>query len=151
MFEVQGAAQLRETALRLRAAGQIELKNAMYRNIRAATIPAKEAVKRSELARLPKRGGLNTYVASSKLSTRTLIGPKTAGVVLRQTKPPKHDLRAMNRGQLRHPLFGNRDHWYSQQIPSGWFERPLIALAPVVRAGCQVAMDETAAAAGFHL
>ena len=32
--------------------------------------------------------------------------------------------RYMNRGQWRHPLWGNRDHWYPQQVHKGWFDEP---------------------------
>lgn len=140
---------LRDMVLRLRAAGEVELKKQMAAKIRLATLPARQAVTREELAVLPKHGGLNQWVAASKPTTRILTGPKTAGVVIRQVKKG-HDYRALNRGRLRHPLFGNRNHWYTQQIPAGWFERPLYALAPAVQAGCVAAMHETASLAGFH-
>lgn len=31
------------------------------------------------------------------------------------------DYQALNRGRLRHPLFGNRKFWYNQPIPAGFF------------------------------
>ncbi len=31
------------------------------------------------------------------------------------------DLRSLDRGRLRHPLFGNREHWYNESVPRGWW------------------------------
>lgn len=34
-------------------------------------------------------------------------------------------IRATNKGQVRHPVFGNRTNWTSQTFtPKGWFDRP---------------------------
>lgn len=156
MPAVEGGAQLRAVALRLRAAGQLELKRAMYRNLRAATLPAREAVQASERAALPKRGGLNEWVASTPVSHRTLIGPKTAGVRIVQSKKGRakpHDLKKANdTGVIRHPVYrrpGRKQAWVDQTIPSGWFDRPLLALQPAAAARMQAAMHETSRVAGF--
>lgn len=121
----------------------------MYARIRAATLPARQAVQAEERSVLPRRGGFNEWIASARPSHSTLIGPRSAGVVIRQRRKG-HDFYSLNRGRLRHPLYGNREHWYDQTIPAGWFERPLTAMAPEVRAACQIAMHDTAIAAGFH-
>lgn len=31
------------------------------------------------------------------------------------------DLQSLDRGRLRHPLFGNRGHWYDQPVRRGWW------------------------------
>ena len=44
--------------------------------------------------------------------------------------------RLLNRGLgVRHPLFGNRDHWYTTPVPAarGWFDDTLTREAPAVR------------------
>jgi hypothetical protein len=33
----------------------------------------------------------------------------------------KIDLQSLDRGRLRHPLFGNRRYWYMQAVRPGWF------------------------------
>lgn len=35
------------------------------------------------------------------------------------------DLRSLDQGRLRHPLFGNRGHWYQQKVPKGWWTKSL--------------------------
>lgn len=139
---------LREVSLRLRAAGNIELKKQMGSKIRLATLPARQAVRAEEQKVLPKKGGLNNFVAKSPLGTSIMVGAKTAGVKITQ-RGRGHNISAMNKGHLRHPLFGDMNNWYSQSIPTGWWDRPLLAMAPVVRESLLVAMRETAAAAGF--
>ena len=42
------------------------------------------------------------------------------------------DLKALNRGRLRHPLFGNRKHWYEQSIPPGMWDDAILKVAPTV-------------------
>lgn len=156
---VEGGAQLREVALRLKLAGDVELKKAMYRNLRAATEPARKAVVAEERAVLPKRGGLNEWVAETKVGHRTLIGARTAGITLVQSRKGRtrpHDLRKMNEGHLRHPVYADPSKsrrqwtWVEQDIPSGWWDRPLLASRPIVLAACLHAMHETSRAAGFR-
>lgn len=35
------------------------------------------------------------------------------------------DLWSLDRGRLRHPLFGNRRHWYQQSVKPGWWSQSL--------------------------
>ena len=35
------------------------------------------------------------------------------------------DLRALDQGRLRHPLFGNRQFWYQQRVTKGWWTKHL--------------------------
>lgn len=39
---------------------------------------------------------------------------------------------ALNAGQLRHPLYGNRNHWFNQAVPPGFVDRPVSRLGPAV-------------------
>lgn len=149
MERVEGGAELREVAIRLKAAGDVELWKTLQRNIRVATAPARPAIRAEARATLPKRGGLNEWVAGSSITTGILTGRHTAGVKVTVRKR-SHNARMIDRGVVRHPLFGNRDHWYTTQVQPGFASRPLNALRPAVAAACMVAMRETAAAAGFH-
>ena len=35
----------------------------------------------------------------------------------------KHDLNAINRGTLRHPLYGNRRVWVAQSVEAGTYDK----------------------------
>ena len=35
------------------------------------------------------------------------------------------DLQRLDDGRLRHPLFGDRGHWYSQPVKPGWWSDSL--------------------------
>ena len=56
------------------------------------------------------------------------------------------DLYSLDRGELRHPLFGDREHWYDQQVPAGWWSKSLNRAADsgVVRRELLRGLDEVA-------
>lgn len=126
-----GSAQLREVALRLKATGQSGLKVEMTRALRTGAAPLIPAVKNSAIEKLPKEGGLNRQVAGQKITVSIRTGPRTSGVRLTTTAP---DTAQTNSGFVRHPVFGHRDRWVTQQIPdaSGWWTDPLTAASPAI-------------------
>jgi hypothetical protein len=146
---IEGGAELREVAVRLKLAGEVDLRKQMMRNIRVATLPARAAVRASAMETLPKEGGLNAWVAQATTRTSVLTGARTAGVVIRVSKRG-HDMKDIDAGTVRHPVYGNRGTWVAQSVTPGFASKPLKALSPAVGAACLVAMRETAAAAGFH-
>ena len=162
-MKVEGGQQLRELTVELKAADRALLL-AMRRNLRALAKPAAAAVQAEERRVLPKRGGLNEWVAGTPVGVRITSGPRTAGVRLVQSKKGRrkpHDLLDANEtGLIRHPNRGGpgfseerRDKaggWSDTHIPTGWFERPLLAMAPEATAAMVRVMNETARAAGFR-
>lgn len=91
---------------------------------------------------LPNRGGLNEWIAGAKFSVSTRSGKDPA--IRLSVQKRGHDLAALNRGRLRHPLYGNRRHWYLQQIRAGWFGEAMTGLAPGVRRDLVDVMDDVA-------
>lgn len=80
-------------------------------------------------------------------------GMKYAGVRINRRKAPHGSLFELgsrrNRGSIRHPLFGNRDYWYS--IPTRPFIAPALrADTPKVRALIIEAMRDASRKAGFR-
>lgn len=144
-----GAAELRIVALRMRAAGEVELKRAMFRNIRLATLPAAGRVRQSAIDTLPRSGGLNEWVASSVIKTSVTTGVRTAGVTLRMRKSG-HDLKSIDAGIARHMVYGNPKVWATTQVKPGFWTEPLKAMKPEVTAACVLAMRQVAAEAGFR-
>lgn len=130
-LRIEGADQLGDVARRLKETGDKELRKELYRGIQRAAKPLSAAAQRSARANLPKRGGLNEWVASSKFSVSTSGGKDPA--VRISGRKVGHDLKALDRGRLRHPLYGNRRRWYNQQIRPGWFSEPMTEGASGVR------------------
>ncbi|GAA4358405.1 hypothetical protein [Angustibacter luteus] len=133
------AENLHQVYAKVKAVGDGELRKRVTRGIREATQPMKDAVKASALAELPHRGGLNQLVARSRISNSVRTSSRSAGVQLKATND--HDIKAMDRGRLRHPTFG-RTGWVTQKIGPGWWSRPLEKTAPQVRDGIQKALND---------
>lgn len=83
-------------------------------------------------------------VAAAKFTVRALAGrPGDARIRLQATARDgkRIDLRALNEGRLRHPLFGDRRYWYQQQVAPGWFDRPIEANLPAFERAISVGVD----------
>lgn len=128
--EIRGAEGLRLVGIAVRRLGSDRtIVNEMAKEIRGAVPPIRAAVKASALANLPKRGGLNRWTASAKLTAQVRRGAQSAGVSLRDSKGSRgkrHDLRALNDGFIRHPLWGNREHWYPQRVAPEFFQKAIV-------------------------
>ena len=160
-LKVEGGEQLRALAVELKA-GDRALWLATARNLRAIAKPAAAAVQAEERRVLPKRGGLNEKVANTKIGVRITTGRRSAGVRLVQGKKviPGFVGGANDTGLVRHPNRGGpkfseerRDKaggWSTTRVPTGWWERPLLAMAPEAMVAMRKAMDEAARVAGFH-
>jgi hypothetical protein len=139
--KVGGANQLAALTRRLKAAGAGGLKRDLLRGLREGTKPMVEAARASALENLPKHGGLNQVVASSKIAVRTRTSGGNPGV--RVVALSKHNIAAMDRGRLRHPTYGH-EPWVTQQIRPGWWTDALMSEAPTVRRALLAVLHETA-------
>jgi hypothetical protein len=57
----------------------------------------------------------------------------------------QRDLASINRGRLRHPLFGNRRYWYDQSVTPGFWDKAMEKGVKDVRVELLKALDEVAA------
>jgi hypothetical protein len=132
-FEIAGGEQLAQLAKALKAVGDKELVRALYRAINRATKEARAAVRQAASDNLPRRGGLAKRVARSKIVTKRRLAGREASVSI--VASSSYDIRGMNRGEVRHPLYGDREWWYDQPIPKakGWWSDTLADQAPNVR------------------
>lgn len=122
---VTGAEQLAALAKDLRAAGDKELRKELMRGLQRAGKPMKAAARQAALDELPSRNGLAALVASSRWSVTTRSAGKGAGVRvagrgLVNASGQETDLASLNRGRLRHPVYG-RGAWVNQPVRVGWF------------------------------
>ena len=156
-FEVTGTADFKILGAKLKVADK-SMRLKLGRNIRAATAPLKSAIPEAA-QRLPKSGGLADLVAKTPIRTSITNNSMGLHVKVRSAgSPPVRDVRAIDEGKLRHPVFGSNarrvaghlkdsikaDKWVSQSVPSGYFSDPVDAATPEITAAVTKAIDEIA-------
>lgn len=138
-LRVEGAEQLEALARRLKEIGGKDLRRALLRGIERAVKPVKAAALVSARESLPRKGGLNERVAKSRLSTKRRLSGQDVSVRLVASGG---DLRRLDEGRVRHPVFGHRKVWVTQEVQPGWFSRPAEAAAPLVRQELLAVFDD---------
>lgn len=133
-MQVKGAQDFARLARHLKDVGAKKLRQQLYRGVNRAAKPAKPIVVQGARDRLPKRGGYNELVAGEVGVT---VGKKSAGkkvgvsIVARPGRRSKRDLRSLEQGTLRWPVFPRprtpRDdwRWKTRPIDPEWFSEPL--------------------------
>jgi hypothetical protein len=146
---IRGVEELEKLGRDLRAAGAKDLKKELMRSGRALKEPFKAALVAHALSDLPKRGGLNQWVAGKiKVTSSVRLSGKLLGVRMKSRHPGKDglsDLPAINTGRVRHPLFGDTDRWYLTQIPAGFVQKALDDMGDTIREEFLRAVDDVAA------
>ncbi len=117
----------------------------LLRGLQRATKDIRADMKRSAYDNLPREGGLNEEVAGSRFSTQTRRTGRDPGVRIAVLGKRIRDMRSLDAGRLRHPVYGNRDVWVNQSIPPGVFSIPFEQAAPAVRREVVRVMDDVAA------
>lgn len=142
MIEIKGVDQLVTLTKNLKAAGDKELQKELSKGISQAMRPVMSEVRSSALRTLPSRGGLAARVAKSSMRTVRRAGPRSAGIRL-QAKS-SYGLGWLDRGINRHPVYGNRKAWVTQQVTPGWWTKPTEAIAPETQRQLEAAMQTVA-------
>jgi hypothetical protein len=140
------ADELEALAFRLRRAGDGELVREVARAMRDAVDPVKDDIRAGLDPHLPRRYAeeLDTDL---RLGTNVRTAGGDPGVSITGTTVSGRDraLRKIDAGILRHPVYGNREVWRDQELPSvepGWFTGPAEAADPRVRAGIERALED---------
>lgn len=121
------------------------LRSQLLSGIRAGAKPAIEATRQAAREKLPKKGGLNEYVATTQITSATRVTGPRVGVRI-GVKKGQHKAYGANKGSIRHPVFG-KDRWVVQQLPSGavgWFDDTLKREAPKAVVPILAAMQRVA-------
>ncbi|MBW8801111.1 MAG: hypothetical protein JF597_48470, partial [Streptomyces sp.] len=87
------------------------------------------------------------FSASLRFRTALRTGSRTASlrlVTFADGKRERRDIRAINAGALRHPLFGHRKHWYTTRVRAGFFERATAEAADRAEAAMITVLDDFA-------
>lgn len=148
-IDVQGAERIALVASAVRRLGADRvIVNEMAKEIRQAVPPIRSAVKANAIAYLPKKGGLNTWVAKAKITARIRRSASNAGVTIvdgRNSAQKRTDMNKINDGTVRAPLFGNRTAWYPHRVRAGFFDDAITQDgADAFRAAVVVAVDRAA-------
>lgn len=142
--QVQGAEQFLRLSKALKEAGQTKLRAELNKQLAASVRPMVPLARASARSRLPQRGGLAARVAKSPMSVKVATGTKTFGVRVVVIKRQGTAARGLNRGQFRHPVFGDRDRFVVQEVEPGWFDDVAKAQADDVRKAALAAIEAVA-------
>ena len=157
-IRITGAEQLRALGKDLRAMGEEGkgFRKELLSSMRAAGKPVIGELRKSARDVLPKKGGLNEFIATSNIVVRNSLAGNKVGtrIVARKAGGGKgwHDLEAFDNGSFRHPTRGRkaeahlkRIKWVQQSCTPGWFSKPLNEGAPKQREALLAAMSITEA------
>jgi hypothetical protein len=122
------AARLRREAIRLQRRVSQATGRAVDRGYRPALVGSVPGFMPS--------GYAPALMANLKVATTVRFTGAFPGVTARVSAPtggPKgRDVTALEAGTLRHPLFGNKGHWYRQRVRRGFASVPLRAVKPLI-------------------
>jgi len=140
-----GSEQLAALAARLKVTGEKGLRTQLLRGLKSGAEPLVKKVADAAREQLPHGGGLNEQVAGQKVKVQVRTGARTAGVRMTTTAP---DTSQTDSGFVRHPVYGNRKKWVTQQIPAakGWWSQTLADGGSDVTPELLKVMEETATA-----
>jgi hypothetical protein len=134
-IELRNVEVLEQAGRALRGA-QKHYRRELFRGLNRAAKPLKQAVQESIPDYMPGRGGYAAALQRSH-SPRTQIktGGRDPGIrIISRTKGGvKRSVRKLEAGKLAHPLFGDREHWFTQDIRPGFFTEPMEGEADAVR------------------
>ena len=141
----QNGEDFARAARALHAAGSGGLKKELGVGIRAGVRPLIALNRAAAREMLPKKGGLNELVAKATETITVQTAGNNIGVrVSVGNKNPGP--RATDAGHVRHPLFGDRRHWYDEPVKPGWFSATMHknspSTEPFVRAAMQRVLDK---------
>ena len=143
---ITGAAECRYVAGKLRKAAARDLTRELRRGLREAAAPLQPEIKSEAAATLPSGYG-SVMAKAVKVTTRVRFGgsPQLTIRVYARGRKEERDVRAVNAGTLRHPLYGNRRHWYATRVRPGFVDRPIDRLGEEVSDRALDALDRIAA------
>jgi hypothetical protein len=114
----RGGSELSEVGRQLRAVGEATIRTTTQRELKAAERGLTDAAT-DGAQRLPSRGGLAAAVAATRITSETRVSGTSITTTIRGHSDI--DLDRLDRGQLAHPLYGNRGYWFTQSVEPGWW------------------------------
>jgi hypothetical protein len=135
------AAEFGELAAGLRQAGETGLIREITDAIHRAAGPIPGEIRAGLVPKLPNRyaGVLKEDVQFGVAVRASRADPGVSVYGRNRTK--RRRLRRLDVGILEHPLFGDRDRWYRQDVTPRFFSQPVHDATPRVRAEMEAAIS----------
>lgn len=141
MAGVRGVAGLRALAKRLRVAAG-GMPDDIRDGVQWAVKPLDRSV-RKQIGRVMPGG----YAHVLGAAWRTQVSATKTGVTVTgyaRGRAEERDVVALDRGRLRHPLFGDREWWYGQTVRPGFWSGPVEDTAGKVEQRVSKVLDNIA-------
>jgi len=131
---ITGAEQFAALARKLREAGRTDLRKELYKGINRAVKPLTADVMKAPPKYLPSgyAAELGLKVKVRKRGGGANPGVRLVGSAFTPGGSPR-ELAVLNRGRLRHMLFGDAGFWFDQAVKPRFWDEPLEKDAPKVR------------------
>lgn len=132
--------------------GRKEVLRQLRKEIRQPVPAVRKAIKARALDTLPRSGGLNAWAAGIRITVAIRGAGRAAGVKLkggRNSRGGRSDMRALDRGRVRHPSWGRRwsGQWHNQTVEAGFVTKPATE-ATEWRDACVRAVDNAVRSIG---
>lgn len=103
-----------------------EIVKALSKGVRAGAPKVRKNIRTVATETLPKEGGLNAWVAASRINIRIKLSGRSAGITLkggRNSQGGRSDINAIDRGRVRAPTWGHRhkNAWHTVTVTPGFF------------------------------
>lgn len=132
---VTGQAKFREFSAKLKLADK-DIVTGFRKAVQKALKPLGGKIRESALRVLPKRGGLAARVAAA--SQRTSIGVNN----IRLATKSNYEIGKIDKGVVRHPVFGHMNRWVAQEVHPGFWSTPVQEAGPDVRVQVEQVLED---------
>lgn len=132
--EVVGRRRLAEVAKALKGVGGKELKAELRKGLRNAAKPLGGKAK-AGLGQYMPSGYTPVLKRAFRVTVRIGLSGNPSVTLVGKAKGRRkmREIKALDAGVLRHPVFGNRQVWVAQKIQPGFWSDPMRAGGPEVR------------------
>jgi hypothetical protein len=124
---ISGASDFKKLATQIRTEGRKDLSRQLDKALAETVVPVQKSIKLESAQTMPKRGGYAGEMSRSlRFKTQKRTGGNSASYTLltyADGKAERRDIRALEAGNLRHPIFGNRNAWALTKIRPGFHKR----------------------------
>ena len=145
-IQIEGADDVDDLVKRIRQhANSKALRKELTAGLNRVTKGVREDMRANIGPSLPSRGGLAGLVMAKVSLTTSATSGRNAGVRIR-ARHRAYDLRRLNAGRVRHPVWGNRGAWVDQSkgIVPGFLDAAFESNKPEVTRGIQRVLDDIA-------
>jgi hypothetical protein len=123
-----------------------EIVKAMRKAMREPLPTIRTAIRARAISTMPAGGGLNRWVAASRINATVKIDSRRVQVRLkggRNSRGGRSDMAAIDRGRVRAPSWGHRTKasWHTVEVTPGYFRAPAADAAGLVNASIDRAVD----------